>query len=62
MPYPLAINSRQLIDNILKFDDERYERNVDDFMKKIGSEDDGKASERVVDFIIKKIKNGNDRL
>ena len=62
LPYPLAINSRQLIDNILKFDDKRYERNVDDFMKKIGSEDDGKASERVVDFIIKKINNGNDRL
>lgn len=57
LPYPLAKNSEELVNNVLDFDSERYDRDVDDFMEKIGSKDDGNASARVVDFIVKKIKS-----
>lgn len=57
LPYPLAKDSEELVNNVLDFNSERYERDVDDFMEKIGSKDDGNASARVVDFIVEKIKS-----
>lgn len=51
MPYPLAIDNEQLIDNILNFKDEHYEEECDAFLKEKGCIDDGLAAKRITDAI-----------
>lgn len=51
MPYPLALNNQQLIENILNFDNEKFVPACDKFLKDKGCMDDGHASERIVDAI-----------
>ncbi|MCI8724727.1 MAG: hypothetical protein HFG66_01120 [Hungatella sp.] len=51
LPFPVALNNEKLIDNILGFDEEEYKRKTENFMKKMGIFEDGRASERVVDLI-----------
>lgn len=51
MPFPLAKNSDELINNILSFDSEKYLVSIEDFLKKKGCIDDGHAAERIVDFV-----------
>lgn len=55
LPYPISENSDELIDSIIKFDAQKYERDVDIFMERIESHDDGHACERFVDFMLKKL-------
>lgn len=56
-PFPIARNIGELEHNILNFDYEDYSKKVSDFKKKIGSYEDGKASERVVKWIFEKTEN-----
>ena len=53
MPYPLAVDNKQLIDNIKNFKDEHFEEECEAFLKNKGCMDDGLASRRIVDMIEK---------
>ena len=57
-PFSIARNNDELIDNILKFDRDDYEKKVDLFVKKFGIIEDGQASKRVVDIIEKIFSRG----
>lgn len=59
MPFPLALDNDQLIENILSFDNESFVRKCDEFLKDKGCIDDGHASERIVDFIEKLMRGEN---
>lgn len=52
LPFPIAETNEQLADNILNFDQEKYERDVTAFLDKYGVHEDGHASERAADFIL----------
>ncbi len=51
LPFPVAVNNNELMDNVLNFDSHDYQCKVDAFMKEVGIFEDGRASERVVDLI-----------
>ena len=53
LPFPVALDNDSLMRNIAEFDSEKYERDVKVFMKRVGNEEDGKASGRVVELIRK---------
>ncbi|MCM1154887.1 MAG: CDP-glycerol glycerophosphotransferase family protein [Roseburia sp.] len=57
-PYPKAHTQEELVDAILDFDNERYIKDLNAFLKKYGSCDDGHAAERVVQRIMKEISGG----
>ena len=50
-PFPLAKNTKQLIDNIMAFDEDKFETDRVNFLKKYGCVDDGNASKRTVEKI-----------
>jgi len=52
LPFPRAYSSAGLIENILNFDQEKYEADVTAFLDKYGVHEDGHASERAADFIL----------
>lgn len=56
MPFPLALNSDQLIQNILQFDQNQFIHECDIFLKDKGCIDDGHAASRIADTIEKIIK------
>lgn len=51
-PFPIAKDSTELVQRILEFDDEKYQKDVTRFLEERGCMEDGHASERIV----KKIK------
>lgn len=51
LPFPVALDHKKLIENIEKFDAEAYRNQLQQFMKKNGIFEDGKASRRVVKLI-----------
>ena len=53
LPFPVALDNDSIMRNIAEFDSEKYERDVKVFMKRVGNEEDGKASGRVVELIRK---------
>lgn len=53
LPYPVAYTSEELFENIRNFDNEKCVRRCDEFLKRMGSVDDGHAAERTVDEIVK---------
>lgn len=53
LPFPLAKNNFELLQNISTFDRMIYEQNCVEFLKKHGSLDDGNASYKTVSFIKK---------
>lgn len=57
-PFPIAENNNELKNNIEKFDNEKYQKDIEAFLKEKGCMEDGHASERVVDFIEEIINNG----
>lgn len=59
MPFPLAINNEQLIENIENFDMERFAVECEKFLKDKGCIDDGYASERIVEKIKEIIEKGS---
>ncbi|MCI9359401.1 MAG: hypothetical protein HFG65_00350 [Hungatella sp.] len=48
LPFSCALNNEELIRNILEFDRDKYEKDVEVFMEMVGNKEDGKASRRVV--------------
>lgn len=48
MPFPVAENEGELFNNILKFDNELYVSRCEQFLRDMGSVDDGHAAERTV--------------
>lgn len=55
-PYPKARTEREFLECIKNFDEESYVRDVDCFLRKYGSCDDGHASERVIERIMEVIE------
>jgi len=51
-PFSSANNSIELINNIRNFNDEKYQKDVEQFLKDKGCMEDGHASERIVEKII----------
>ena len=56
-PFPVASDNEDLKNNILDFNNEKYEKEVIEFLKFKGCIDDGQASKRLVDFIENIIPN-----
>ena len=50
-PFPIATNNKEMIDNIMNFSEDEYKIKVEEFLKSKGCFEDGKASERVAEFI-----------
>lgn len=50
-PFPIAQNNDELINNILNFDNEKYKKAVETFLRDKGCIEDGEASKRVVNLI-----------
>ena len=59
MPFSIATNEVELINNITHFDEPLYQKTLADFQKFRGIVDDGKASERVVELIENYIEKRN---
>lgn len=51
-PFPIARDNKELLQNILKFDEEDYRKKLEDFLQDKGCVEDGHASERVADKIL----------
>jgi CDP-glycerol glycerophosphotransferase (TagB/SpsB family) len=45
------LNNNELIDNIDKYNEDEYLQKVEEFLQGKGSMEDGKASERIVEFM-----------
>ena len=54
LPFPVAKTMEELYRVIAEFDKEAYGEKIARFTKEIGSFEDGKAAERVADYIVKK--------
>lgn len=52
LPFPLATNNEELMINIINFNRKKYEKDVDDFNKKVGLKDKGNAAKQIVDVIV----------
>lgn len=52
LPFPIAETNEQLVDNIMSFDQKKYEADVTAFLDKYGVHEDGHASERAAEFIL----------
>lgn len=55
LPFPIAETNEELAENIMNFDQKEYEQKVDSFLDKYGVHEDGHASERAAEFIVKLI-------
>lgn len=51
LPFPVALNNEELMENIGRFEEEEYGKRLGEFMEEMGIFEDGKASERVVEVI-----------
>lgn len=60
-PFPIGKTNDELVRKILEFDNEKYLKEVDEFLKDKGCIDDGHASERIVDFILKIIEDSKNK-
>ena len=58
MPYPLAHDMKELIDNIRGFDEKKYVTELRQFMQRFGDFDDGTASAKVCNRIRSIFKEG----
>lgn len=56
LPFPYARTSEELIHCIENFDQALYEQRTGEFIARLGYLADGKASQRIVDFLIQKMK------
>jgi CDP-glycerol glycerophosphotransferase (TagB/SpsB family) len=53
LPFPIAETNEQLANNIICFNQEQYEADVTAFLDKYGVHEDGHASERAAEFVLK---------
>lgn len=51
LPFPVALNNDELMENILEFEEEKYKAELSRFMEEVGIFEDGKASKRVVELM-----------
>ncbi len=51
LPFPVALNNEELMENIVRSDEEKYRKRTDEFMEEMGVFEDGRASERVAELI-----------
>lgn len=51
IPFLIAYNNDELMENILSFEQAPYEKRVQEFIEKVGILEDGHASERIADLI-----------
>lgn len=51
LPFPVALNNDELMEQIEQFDEIEYKQKTDAFMKEMGIFEDGRASKRVADLI-----------
>lgn len=58
LPFPLARNNDELMDNIRNFDIDKYTKDVEVLHERVGLCETGHASEAVADYIIDFIENG----
>ena len=58
LPFPLAKTNKELTERIQEFDEEKYQKAIDEFLNSIGSYERGNASEKVVKYIEEKINEG----
>ena len=56
-PFPIAVSNEELFQNIRNFDQEKYQRDVEEFLRGKGSVEDGHAAERVVAKIAEILEN-----
>ncbi len=52
LPFPIAKNMDELLNAITNFDNNKYQSDLQTFMKNIGSYESGKASQKVAEYII----------
>ncbi|WMC93869.1 CDP-glycerol glycerophosphotransferase family protein [Kineothrix sp. MB12-C1] len=57
LPFSVAVNNDELIENIEAFEEEEYRNKIDDFSQEHGVLEDGHASERIVEWIEKYLYN-----
>lgn len=55
LPFPIAETNEELSENIMNFDQKEYEQKIDAFLDKYGVHEDGHASERAAEFILRLI-------
>ncbi len=60
LPFAIAQTSEQLCDHILSYDEETYVKRVEEFLEQYGVHEDGRASERVAEFITELIREEKD--
>ena len=51
LPFPLAETNDELREQILNFDDKKYQKELNDMFEKTSMKEDGLASKRVVDLV-----------
>ncbi len=56
LPFPIAYTVEELWNKIIGFDEKAYEKDCQEFKERMGFLDDGLASERVADVIMKKVR------
>ena len=56
LPFSYALNTDDFIACIKNFDEDSYKKKVDKFLDRIEYLADGHAAERVVDFLVEKMK------
>ena len=55
-PFPIAVNTEEMVQNILGFDNEKYQHRVTEFLKARGCREDGHASERLAKMIVNVVR------
>lgn len=55
MPFQMCINEKQLLENIVHWNEKAYQSHIEKLMQELGVIEDGHASERVVDEMIKRL-------
>ena len=56
LPFPYARTTEELIECMKEFEPQKYKEKTKMFLDKIGCINDGKSAERIVDFLIEKMK------
>ena len=56
LPFLVARNNEELCNNIMNFDDSRYEQEIENYFDKVGLNEDGHATEKIIDIITKVIE------
>lgn len=57
LPFKMAINEEELIENIKEFSQEEHCKRLDDFYKKVGLRDNGNGATMIADIIEEKLSN-----